>query len=109
MAFDVPGVFLVNIDFSLEHDEDNDGRNLIVQVSNDTAGVTGNPRVFGVGRDSPATSGAFSILVRILEESVGDLYSVQARATSGDLPTAVWVNAEISAVNAGVFEGDLTP
>lgn len=108
-AFDVPGVFLLHVDFSLGHDESNGSRTLVTRIFDATTGAPGAKRLFGVGRNNPATAGAFTTLIRVPPEAVGNVFRLEVTAPDGDLDDTVWVNAAINIVNAGVYEGDITP
>ena len=104
LRFDIEGVFLANINFTLVHNEDNAGREIEVRIYNATKAVGGVGTSIGIARNQPATNFSAAIMAEIPASEVGDLINIQIG--NGDTLLAVQlVSCAFSAHSVSEYRG----
>ena len=105
LRLDVPGIWKMDISFSIEHNELNAGRTFQTRAFSPSSGVGSSAVVIGVGRNTGATSFAFSTLFEVTAAEAGNQVQIQVGQASVDL-TAVTLNAfSFSASLVSEFRG----
>ena len=89
------GVYRFNFIVSVEHDEENSGRQMFVRLHNDSSGANSNSLLFGTGSNTSVTNISGSLLLEILNG--GDANDISLQIGGGDGYSAVQIQGGMTA------------
>jgi hypothetical protein len=91
IRFGQEGVWNLSVNFSIEHNESNSGRQFSVQIYNATEATGTAGVIVPVARNQPGTYFSATLMVEVSNADIGDLY--QIRVGGGDIITGVLVES----------------
>jgi len=77
IAFTSDNIWIVNIVLSLSHNEKNNGRTVELRLYNTVTTLSSNPIRIAIGRNTPGTTYAGSLMVEITSAQLNDPFVFQ--------------------------------